>query len=42
MINYVIEINDLDENQTQIADLNNDGDINIMDIIILMNIILSS
>ena len=42
MINYIIEINDLDEIQAQIADLNDDGDINIMDIIILMNIILSS
>ena len=41
MVNYVIGINDLDEDQIQIADLNGDGGVDVMDIILLVNIIVN-
>ena len=41
MIGGILSTIDLDDNQLALADLNQDGTVDILDIIVLVNIILS-
>ena len=40
--NYIINNDDLNDQQFQVSDLNNSGDINITDIVLLVELILNS
>ena len=42
IVNAILELQELDEEQFQLADINMDNIINIVDILIVMNIILEN